>query len=386
MPQTSRSALGALPITMGVLLLGGCPPKPDDTPQALHVAPDLTAQFVIANAAYPSVLAPTDDGRIFYTEKNTGQIRVIRDGALLEEPFATVPVNFAGERGVLGLALHPGFNVNGRVYVFYSRSDTGLATDDPQAIVDHRVVYFEATEKGSDVSTNSEVFVVSLPTASALTRIGGRITFDNERRLLVALGDEEQPDDAQDPTSPLGKVLRYNDDGTLPGGNPSPTSPVYAAGFCDPRGLTIDPESGSAFMTERSADTFNEVNRIQAGSNYGWPIVVGFADTPDELDFVAQHSEYGEPVAQMRQALVGAAFNPSGKYGSKLVLQLFYGVSDRKEVFSLPLSIARTASEQRVLFASNLPSAITDVAFTPAGTLYVACANAILRILPSEPL
>ncbi len=385
MPRTFRSMLGALPLTLAVLLVGGCPPEPDGS-GSLHVAPDLTAQFVVADAAHPSALAAADDGRLFYTEKDTGQIRVIKDGVLLEQPFATVPVNFAGERGLLSLALHPGFNVNGRIYVFYTRSDTGLATDDPQAVVDHRVVYFEAAEKGSDVSTNTEVFVVSLPTASALTRIGGRIAFDNARLLLVALGDEEQPDAAQDPASPLGKVLRYNDDGTIPGDNISPTSPVFALGFCDPRGLTIDPESGYPFMTERTADTFNEVNRIQNGSNYGWPLVVGFADTPAELDIVATNPDYGEPVAQMRQALVGAAFNPSGKYGPKLVLQLFYGVSDRGEVFNLPLSTARTASQQSELFASGLPSTITDVVFTTAGTLYVACVDAVLRVVPSEPL
>ena len=385
MPQTFRFVLQALPLTLAVVLLAGCPPSPDEA-EALRVAPDLTAQFVVDPADHPSALVPAPDGRFFYTEKNTGQIRVIKDGVLLNAPFATVPVNFAGERGLLSLALHPAFNVNGRVYVFYSRSDTGLATDDPQAIVDHRVVFFEADGAGSDVSTNTEVFVVSLPTASALTRIGGRIAFDNTRALLVALGDEEQADTAQDPNSPLGKVLRLNDDGTIPGDNPAPTSAVYALGFCDPRGLTIDSVSGYPFMTERSADTFNEVNRIQGGSNYGWPIVVGFADTPAELAFVAQHPEYGAPVTQTTQALIGAAFNPSGKYGPKLVLQLFFGVSDRREVFSLPLSTARTASQPGVLFASGLPSTITDVVFSPGGTLYVACVDAILRIVPSEPL
>jgi hypothetical protein len=68
------------------------------------------------------------------------------------------------------------------------------------------------------------------------------------------------------------------------------------------------------------------------------------------------------------------------------VLQLFFGVSDRRQVFSLPLSTVRTAAQPGVLFASGLPSTITDVVFTAGGTLYVACVDAILRIVPSEPL
>jgi glucose/arabinose dehydrogenase len=382
MHRTLKCALGALPAIMGVLLLGGCPPQPAGTPPPFVAGSNLRAEYVVAAADHPSALAFPEDGRVFYAEKNTGQIRVVKDGVLLEAPFATMPVNFAGDRGLLSIALHPGFKTNGRVYAFYTRSDTGQSSDDPQAVVDHRVVYFTATETGSDVSTGAEVFVVSLPTASSLTRIGGRIGFAPDRALLVALGDLGDPDSAQDPDSPLGKILRYHDDGTVPRNNPSPDSAVYALGFCEPRGLTFDPQSGAPFVTERSADGFNEINLVQSGSNYGWPLVVGWADTPDELDFVAQHPEYGEPLAQSRGTYVGAAFDPSGKYGPSLRLRLFYGLSDAAGVFSLELSLARTAAVAGQEFARGFPSAITDVAFTPAGTLYVACADAVLRVVP----
>ena len=77
--------------------LGGCPRTPDDTPPAINVATGLQAEYLVAGAAHPSAIAAAADGRIFYTEKNTGQIRVIKDGVLLDEPFARVPVNFAGD-------------------------------------------------------------------------------------------------------------------------------------------------------------------------------------------------------------------------------------------------------------------------------------------------
>ena len=381
MRRTFESVLRALPLTAGLVLLGGCPRQPAEDQPPIHVGADLQAEYVVANAANPTVLVGAQDGRIFYGEKSTGQIRVIKDGVPLDEPFAAVPVNSAGERGLLGLALHPAFVTNGRVYAFYSRSDTGESTNDPQAIVDHRVVYFEPAEKGGDVSSGAEVFVASFPTASALTRIGGRIAFAADRTLLVALGDMEDPESAQDPALPLGKVLRYRDDGTIPADNPSPDSAVFASGFCDPRGLTIDPQSEAPFLTERSADSFNEINRLQSGSSYGWPVVAGFADTPDELAFVAEHPEYGDPLVQSHSAYAGAAFNPGGKYGPGPRLQLFYGVSDRAQVVRLGLSLERTASLEGHTFASGFPSAVTDVAFTPAGTLYVACTNAVLRIM-----
>ena len=384
MAWKSGVAWGAATLAGIAWTLSGCVPGPGTPPDPINVAAGLQAQSVVFPAAHPAALALAEDGRVFYTEKDTGQIRVIKDGTLLETPFASVPVNFTGERGLLGIALHPRFQDNGRVYVFYTRSDTGLSTYDPQAVVDDRVVYFTAADPNDDVSTGPETFVTSLAAGTATSRISGLIGFAPDRTLLVALGDFLDAEAAQDPNVVYGKILRYSDDGTIPADNPQPDSPVYALGFREPRGLTFDPDSGYAFVTERSANGLHEINRIQRGSNYGWPIVVGFADTPDELAFVAEHPEYGDPVSVSTGQLVGAAFNPSTKYGTSWLNKLFYGVNDTARISALELTAERTAAVQSQIFATGLPPPITDIAFTPTGTLYVATEEAVLRVVLFE--
>jgi glucose/arabinose dehydrogenase len=369
-------------VAAGVLALPGCPSS-TGTPPPINVAVGLQAEYLDANVARPYAMAAAADGRVFFTEKNTGLIRVIKDGAILADPFASVPVNFADDRGLLGIALHPDFNVNGRIYVFYTRSDTGQVTSDPRAVIDQRIVYFQA-EGGGDVATGEETFVVSLPVGLDTTRIGGVIGFAPDLSLYVGFGDTTDQDAAQIATLPFGKVLRYNDDGTIPANNPTADSAVYAQGLCDPRGLAFDPESHIAFLNDHRAAGSGvwQIDRVLGGKNYGWPAVVGVADSPDELDFVAQHPEYLDPIlVSSNDGFAGLAFNPGTKYGSTAREQLFYGRIKEGRITAAPLSADRTVADTPAQFAQNFPAPLTDVTFTPAGTLYVASSSAILRVV-----
>lgn len=373
---------GTLALIAGLLAPAGCP-SASSTPPPINVAVGLQAEYIDANAAFPQAFAAAEDGRVFFTEKNTGLIRVIKDGAVLATPFASVPVNYADDRGLLGIALHPAFNLNGRVYVFYSRSETGEPTADPRAIVDHRIVYFDALG-GGDVADGSETFVVSLPVGLDTTRIGGAIAFAPDRTLYVGFGDTTDQDAAQIAGLLWGKILRYNEDGTVPSSNPVADSAVYAQGLCDPRSIVFDPESGVAFVNDHravGAGTY-QIVRILAGKNYGWPLVVGAADTTEELDFAAQNSEYVDPIIVSGTAgFAGVAFNPSTKYGSSARGQLFYGLITGGQVARLPLSADRTAADTPEIFVRHLPTPLITLAFTPAGTLYVGTTTAILRVI-----
>lgn len=382
MSRVSATVRCAAVFAAGALVSVGCLPFPGQAPVPVDVAKGLRAEYVVSGAARPAALALAPDGRVFYTEKNTGRIRVIAEGALLEEPFAELPVNCAGDRGLLGIALHPNFNLNRRIYVFYTRSDTGQSSDDPPAVVDNRVVYFEAQ---GNLARDGEIFVASLPVGSGTKRVGGRIGFAPDGTLFVALGDLTQTEAAQAVDLLPGKVLRYHDDGTVPLDNPVAGSPVYARGLRDPRGLTFDPQSDVAFVTDRNENGSHEINRILAGRNYGWPEVVGRATTPAELAFAAENPDYVDPLLESgseRSVFEGAAFNPSTKYGSDARLQFFYGLRDKGRVRSLQLTAQRTAAVKSESFATGLPTPITDMAFSPAGTLYVASADAVLRVVP----
>jgi glucose/arabinose dehydrogenase len=364
-------------LPVAVLATTGCPSAPPDVPaKTVNVAPGLQAEFLVRSAVSAGALAPTDDGRVFYGDRNTGEIRVLKNGVLLDEPFATLPVNFAGERGLLGLAVHPDFARNQRLYVFYTRSDTGAATSDPRAAIDNRVVYFEAA---GDVAAGGEVFVVSLPLGEASAPIGGQLAFAPEGRLYVAMGDTGDPDSVQTLHWPVGKVLRYNDDGTIPSDNPQPDLPTYALGFHDPTGLAVHPQTRELFIVERNGNGPHEVNRVLPGGNYGWPIVTGFAQGPVEKAFVDAHPEYVDPVLETDEVeLLGLSFNPSTRYGPTEYLQLLAGTADGR-ILHYALTADHTAVAHSGVFAEALP-ALTDVNFTPAGTLYVASRRAVGRV------
>jgi glucose/arabinose dehydrogenase len=374
-----RYGLGAL-----LVLAGGCLPFPGQAPTSLPAGDSLRSEFVVHGAQHPAGLAPAADGRVFYTEQDTGKVRVVGGGALLSDPLATVPVNHAGERGLLGIALHPRFDENHRVYVFYTRSDTGQVTDDPQAVVDHRVVYFEAS---GNVATGGEVFVASLPAGLGTGRVSGRIAFAADGKLLVGVGDLTVAAAAADPQLLAGKILRYNDDGTIPADNPVADSPVYARGLRDVRGLCVDPVDGTPTVIDRNANGREEVNRIRAGADYGWPAVVGRARTPAELTYAAEHSDYVDPIFDTganEPGLVGGSFNPSGQYGPRVLQSYFIGEAARRRIIAAEFSDTRAAIAQSDVFANRMPGPITDVVFTPAGTLYVACEGAIVRVVPSR--
>jgi glucose/arabinose dehydrogenase len=143
----------------------------------------------------------------------------------------------------------------------------------------NRVIRF-TEESGSGV--NPTVIVDGIPAAEF--HAGDAIEFGPDSKLYVATGDAGDPGDARDLQSLAGKILRYNADGTIPGDNPFPNSPVYAYGVRNVQGLAWHPESGSLFASEHGPSGFpnerfrrnnDELNVILAGKNYGWPDVAG---------------------------------------------------------------------------------------------------------------
>jgi glucose/arabinose dehydrogenase len=378
--KLSHKCLSA--VSLGGLALAGCLTWPG---QPARVGPGLVAENRVSGAADPAAMAFASDGRVFYTEKNTGSIRVIDPDGLLRTPFAQVPVNYAGQRGLLGIALHPDFPTTPRVYVFYTRSDTGASTNNPQAVFDNRVVYFTAN---GNVATDGEIFVAALPAGSGTEDVAGQIVFSAEGKLLVALGDLTDSAAAADPASLAGKILRYNDDGSIPSDNPTPDSPVFASGLRNPGGLCIDPTDGAVFVIDNGPDGVDEVDRVPAGADLGWPAVVGTADTSAEQAYAADNPSYVDPIYVTRSGtglLAGCSFNPSTRYGPDVQDQFFFGQAHDRQVMVGEFNSARTAFAETEPFTTRLASEINAVSFTPAGTLYVALTDAVVRLAPSPP-
>ena len=195
--------------------------------------------------------------RVFVTEKD-GFIRVVENGNLLESSLAAFrPVNIF-DGGLLGIALHPNFSNNHYIYVFLTYEEDGNLWNKILRIT-------ESENKLQDAETIFD----KIP-GSSFTN-GGFIKFGPDKKLYVGTGTVSDASHLpQDLDSLSGKILRLNDDGTIPDDNPFPNSPVYSLGHRNPQGMTWD-NNGNMFVAEFGPEKNDEINIVLAGKNYGWP-------------------------------------------------------------------------------------------------------------------
>ncbi len=313
-------------------------------PRPAFAFPEL--QPVATGLAFPTNLAFASDGRVFFTEKDTGNVRVLEDGALLPQPFATFAVDTkVNETGLLGIALHPDFPEEPWVYVYYSDPAGGR----------NRLVRVRAD---GDVGVERETLLDLLPTTNGWHN-GGDMTFGPDGDLYLVTGDGHVGARAQDPQDLGGKVLRLDPDGTIPADNPfGPDAAAYAIGIRNSFGLCFDPTSGDLWETENGPSSHDEVNLIEAAANYGWPEQLGPGGEPTFVDPVL---DFPEEIVPTGCAVVEGAlwFGDAG------------GNLHRATIASDGVS-----SEETI---ATFPSLVTDVARAPDGSLWVATSDAIYR-------
>lgn len=366
----------ALSLSLSPLILASSCPLPPNGGLSLSI------ETIVANADAPVDLVFAPDGRVFYTEKNSGRIRVIAIGALLDAPFATILVNNRSERGLLGIVLHPDFASTPWLYVYYSRSSTGSISSGVDQIAEHRIVRFDASQ---NVATSDEQIIVTLPGAGPGIHNGGSIRFGPDGKLYVSIGDLAVTANSQDMSTPVGKILRYNDDGTIPTDNPfGENSPIFASGVRNTFGLAFDAE-GRLFGNENGPGNHDEVNQIVAGANYGWPDVQGLADSPSETAFAASHANYRDPLIDKSDGSVGAAgiaVVPGENYGELQRGAIVYGEYRNQRIMRFMLDEEGRAADRGVFFA-GLPSQPRGMAIAPDGLLWIATQSSIIRLVPA---
>jgi glucose/arabinose dehydrogenase len=220
----------------------------------------------------PTAMAIAPDGRIFVAQKG-GALRVVRNGSLLTQPFLTLAVNSAGERGLLGVAFDPDFQTNRYLYVYYTTASEPIH---------NRVSRFTASATNPDVAqSGSELPLLNLPALGSTVHNGGAIHFGNDGRLYVAVGDNANPSNSQSLDTPLGKLLRINPNGSIPTDNPfySQTSGIdrasWAIGLRNPYTFAVDPATGRIHVNDVGQEAWEEVNHAVAGANFGWPQTEG---------------------------------------------------------------------------------------------------------------
>lgn len=203
------------------------------------------------------------DGRIFFTERG-GALRVIDKGKLIEEPVIQINGSLykQGEAGLLGFTLDPQFERNGYIYVCHTY------VRDSQPF--NRVVRLK--EQGGKAVLD-KVLLDNLP--GNRIHDGGRVKFGPDGMLYITNGDADDRPAAQDVTKLAGKIFRIAKDGSVPPDNPFPGSPVYSLGHRNPQGLAWHPETKRLYSSEHGQTAHDEINLIEAGANYGWPLVEG---------------------------------------------------------------------------------------------------------------
>lgn len=313
-------------------------------------AADAEPQSFLEGLDFPTNMAFLPDGTLLFTEKESGSVRVVTpEGELLDPPFITLSVMPSAERGLLGIAVHPDFDREPWIYLYHSDPADGL----------NRLVRVRAD---GAVSADDPETLLDGISAVAGYHNGGDLVFAPDGTLFVALGEAHEPGRAQDENDIGGKVVRLTADGGVPADNPfGAGNPVWSIGHRNSFGLCVDPRTGELWETENGPNVDDEVNLIDAGANYGWPVVTGRTDDDRYVDPIVV---FPTPIA-----LTGCSVADGdvwfGSYDGKL-WRLEAGARDAGD----PDEIA------------SFPAGVTDVARGPDGTLYVATANAIWTIGP----
>ena len=206
------------------------------------------------------------DGRLFFTEKNTGAIRIMTpEHKILDKPFASVDDLYASwEQGMLGLAIDPEFDINHHIYVYYT-AVIDIENGNGGEVINRVLRFTDSNNTGIDPT----VIMDNIP-ASRGYHSGGAIVFGPDGKLYITVGDATEHIFAQDPSIVIGKVLRINKDGTIPQDNPYPNSPVYTMGHRNMYGIAFD-DYGIGLVTENGDVRYDEINLITNGGNYGFP-------------------------------------------------------------------------------------------------------------------
>ena len=243
-------------IIASIVILSSPSEPPPIPPPNLQEFRNETVQILATNLEKPWALDFVDD-RIFITEKN-GKIRVFKSGVMLDEPLATLRTADIFDGGLLGLTVHPDFRNNHFLYVYFTYEENGKLWNKILRIT-------ESENKLKDAIT-----ILDKIPGSRFSN-GGVLKFGPDNKLYVATGaGSDSSHDAQDLNSLAGKILRLNEDGSIPSDNPFSKSLVFSYGHSNPRGMAWD-ESGSLYVTEMGPSKNDEINLVVEGKNYGWP-------------------------------------------------------------------------------------------------------------------
>ena len=322
----------------------------------------------------PWSIAFLPDGSALVAELG-GRLLPVSSGGKVGAALENVPsVYFAGQGGLFDVVLHPGFEQNRLVYLSFAEggpSDNGTAVArgrlEGAALRDVETIFRNFTRKDTAV------------------HYGGRLAFLPDGSLLLTTGEGfDYREAAQDVNSGLGKVLRMRDDGSPAPGNPFAESPyVYSYGHRNAQGLAVGGD-GVIWLHEHGPKGGDEVNRIRAGVNYGWPaITFGLDYSGATISPYTEWEGMAQPDWQWTPSIApsGLAIY-SGDLFPEWTGDLFVGALVGHDVRRIDLEGGRVLSEESVF--AELDARIRDVRNGPGGALYVLTPDRVVRVVPAK--
>jgi glucose/arabinose dehydrogenase len=328
------------------------------------------ATIVTSSLTNPWGVTSLPDGRLLVTEK-AGRMRIVTTSGTVSEPITGIPpVNAAGQGGLLGVCLDPDFAANRMVYWSFSeaRPDGNLT-----AIAKGRLADNDKALEGATIIYRAQ------PAYAGSLHYGSRVVFDRTGNLLASTGERSDlvtRPQAQAVNSALGKIVRLTKEGQPAPGNPvlgqaGARPELYSIGHRNPQGLAIHPVTGEVWQSEHGPRGGDELNRLQAGANYGWPIIT----------YGLEYS--GEPVGsgiQQQQGLEQPVYywdpvvSPSGMtfYSSDRIAgwrnNLFIGSLSGMHIIRLVIENNRVVGEERLLTSEG--QRFRDITQGTDGALY----------------
>ena len=231
-------------------------PTPTPTPTTPAVPLPEEAETFASGLDAPWSIAWTDEGTPLVSERDTGRILELDADGDAREVGEVAGVNHGTEGGLLGLAMH-----EGDLFVYFTADDG------------NRVVRYDLRGSAGSLALGDRTTILEELPYSPVHN-AGRIAFGPDGMLYVPVGDARNPSAAQDPDVRRGKILRVEPDGSVPADNPTAGSPVYSMGHRNVQGLVWDSD-GTLYASEFGQNAWDELNVIEPGGNYGWPIVEG---------------------------------------------------------------------------------------------------------------
>jgi glucose/arabinose dehydrogenase len=336
-------------------------PQRGATAQAQPGSVSFRVETVIGNLQVPWSIVWAPDGRMFFTERS-GRVRVYQNGKLAPQPIFIVPdVAPSGEGGLMSIALHPQFPSNRLLYLSY------VYNSDKQYV---RVVRYREGEAGF---SDRKVIIENIPAAQY--HAGCKLRFGPDGKLYVTTGDATRGELAQQLNSLAGKTLRLNDDGSVPPDNPfvgqqNARPEIWSYGHRNAQGLDFQPATNLIFETEHGPSGFDgpeggdEVNIVEKGKNYGWPVIHHTATAPGMEAPLLEYTPACAPASGMFYR--GAAF-------PQFRGNFFFGCLRGVRIIRVVLDGRRVVSQENLLEGKY--GRIREVAEGPDGYLYFSTSN-----------